>query len=112
MQSPVLGLESRHAWGGCSELVLKRHCQAQWFDVSLGLGALERACFIVPQVAADAFLLAHPQFLLGALESASGVGGPTLFCESRGRVVVESQEVLSRGEKMVRRVKGLYAMGQ
>lgn len=48
VQAPVLDLESRHAWGGCSEVVLKRHCQAQCLDISLGLGALERACFFAP----------------------------------------------------------------
>lgn len=48
MQTLVLGLESRHAWGACSEGVLKRQCQALWLDVSLGLGALKRAFFISP----------------------------------------------------------------
>lgn len=32
----VLGLESRHAWGGFSEIVLKRRWQAWWLGVLLG----------------------------------------------------------------------------
>lgn len=52
-----------------------------------------------------------PNFLLGTMESASGVGGPALVCGRRGRVVVGGQQALSRGEKMVR-VKGLYAVEQ
>lgn len=75
------------------------------------LGRLRRLALLL-QVAVNAFLLAHPQFsCLGQWSQPLVLTVPPWSVKAEAERVVGGQQVLSRGDKMVR-MKGLYAVEQ